>query len=236
MMSKLKKALHLKFSHLLFFYAGAFTFIQLDIWYWTPKEGITPAAFTASASTITLLLALIALAKVNKWLDDKIKDKRFEKAHYFFEKMAELYVSMSRLNSAIINIPTERGLVKTSLFVEGLQEIKDIRKQAVALMIDVAATEKHFSAMGIKFHHSKSLGKYLTHCVHISKQAYTMSTFLENREFPDVGKIDEKFQLKFDKIVEDCRQDINVRYDTCNYIGEGFLKLKFESMFELVKK
>lgn len=142
-------------SHMLFFYAGAFIFMQMDVWYWNPKKGIEPAFFTATASMISLGIVLYGLAKINEWLEKKKSEKAFEQTSSFIEKIYQL----SRMNKNLYNIISKAEfdilLNSKDALKPYYQEAMEIRQKTTNSLIELEALKDSFHIWSIKFQKSE---------------------------------------------------------------------------------
>lgn len=112
-------------SHMLFMYLGAVIFAWIDIWFF---KKIEPSTITATASTITLGLAIYALAKVNEWIRTKKSEKAFERTTLFLDTLFKMKNAVESAAKAMNVIPFT-DLVDDDLTVFNEFVIQDSNKK-----------------------------------------------------------------------------------------------------------
>ncbi|MCZ4061248.1 hypothetical protein O3W44_22215 [Pantoea sp. LMR881] len=139
-------------SHMLFLYLGAFIFIQLDIWFFGEK--IEPATFTATASTVTLLLALYSLTR---WESTKTSEKAFERTSKFIENIYRIFRLNKIIHACLYETDQKLENMDKSLYDQFLSDAAESIKQARSSYDEALTLHDSFLLGRLHFKKNQSL-------------------------------------------------------------------------------
>ncbi|MEY8773031.1 hypothetical protein AB6T85_21720 [Erwinia sp. ACCC 02193] len=222
-------------QHFTFFCTGALTIMLIDVYVFSD---FTAPVITATTASITLLIALKTAAKVNKWLDDKIKDKKFEQAHNFYEDLHRLTVSIALLKSyldALRPIQPQKYILNDGDLINDLAIAKEKLDESNRLLTEIAIYENYFIGLKIKLTKNEAHSKFYSYAVKIVKHAEcclaaynNIIDTKENSTIPHATYIyHQQNQISLHK------KGVKYYHDTFNYISTGLARIEFSNMFDL---
>lgn len=213
---------------LMTFYCGFLIPVFIDVYLYNPIAAPTVTATTAS---ITLGLAIYAASKVNKWFSDKIRDRKFDKAHSYFDDQLKLYVACSHLNAQISGFLFTSKILEKTYKMERLSNIRESHQHAIKTLIDMAATREHFKATKINFRVSKLSSKYTQRAARFIKCVADLLNSFDPVIFEMIPEAEKK-----QEIIVKCNKLKSASigfFNSFEYLGSRMIQISFEDMFSL---
>ena len=211
-------------SHMLFMYIGAVIFAWTDIWFF---KKIEPSTITATASTITLGLAIYALAKVNEWIRTKKSEKAFERTTLFLDTLFKMNNALHSAVKGMSLIPFEDlsndGLSILNEFI--LTDSRNKADQSDAYHIELESIMDSFSLWNIILKCENEINSLLYIANEIEVQ---LSILLVLAEYKDPSKIEKPMWDESMDIIEDNIIKLNTTIETIQ-------KFKYDEMFTINK-
>lgn len=215
------------------FYIGFLIPIFIDVYIFSP---ITAPTVTATIASITLGLAIYAASKVNKWFSDKVKDKKFEKAHNFYDNQFKLYVAISQFHTQLISFRFTDDLSEKTYQREILNNIRDRHRETLQLLIELGAARAQFKTQRILFNYEEVSHKYTSRAATYLHRAGIILKITDPVIYEKFNHMKEPTLTMADIMFlsEDAKKQLNGLAQSFNYIAVGILKIGFEDMFNLV--
>lgn len=224
--------LNFNLQHFSFFCLGALTIMLTDVYVFSD---FTASVITATTASITLLIALKTASKVNKWLDEKIKDKKFEKAHHFFEDLHRLTVSVTLLEALLQRIASKPLNLQDEDLVNALTEANEKLQTSKNLLLELSIHEYHLIGLKIKLRNNKAYEKYYSYAAKILKHAhYCLQSYKALIATKDKHNFNNVHYIyhKQSEIIKS-KKEIKIIHDTFQYISKGLAKVEFSKMYDL---
>ena len=208
-------------AHIIFIYIGVTIPIFLDVYF---LQKITPATFSAFTSAMTLLLALIALAKVNKWLSEKISNKAFEKTEDFLTHLSEIRKHSSRLAIALKHLNLSKPMTErryTFLRDEFIKTHQAMHDSA----LDLALTHDSLKIWQVRLIIKGPFHKYMNRLTTFQKASRTAVQIFE---------LEDDIERKTKWLAH--RRNLLMSWDSFRYIQNAIAQLNYDELFEHIKK
>lgn len=222
-------------QHFTFFCIGALTVMLIDVYVFSD---FTAPVITATTASITLLIALKTAAKVNKWLDDKIKDKKFEQAHNFYEDLHRLTISLALLKSYLDNlrpIHSHTPKLNDGDLINDLAIVKEKLDESFKLLTEIAIYKKYFKGLNIKLINNESHHKYYSYALKIVRHAEcclaAYNNIIDTKENSPIPHTTYIYHQQNQILLH--KKDVRYYHDTFDYISTGLARVEFSNMFDL---
>lgn len=170
-------------------------------------------------SSITLLLALIALAKVNKWLSEKMSNKAFEQTENFLTHFTEVRKYSNLLSKSLTNVRSVRPSddKKFNAALEATSETYEKMYEASFNMVLVAESLRIWS---VKLIPDMAFKKFLHRYTAFGSAAHKALLILEIND----KNVREKEWLLH-------RENILITWNSLSYIQDGISKMHYKKLF-----
>lgn len=211
-------------SHMLFMYIGAVIFAWIDIWFF---KKIEPSTITATASTITLGLAIYALTKVNEWIRTKKSEKAFERTTLFLDTLFKMKNAVHNAAKLISLIPFE-DLSRDDFSIINeyvLADSKSKAKQSDGYLIELQSIIDSFSLWNISLKCGKEINLLLNIVNNIE---VNLSVLFIMAEYKDTSKIEQSTWNNSMETIKDHIIKLNTATETIQ-------KFKYDDMFRINK-
>lgn len=211
-------------SHMLFMYLGAVIFAWIDIWFF---KKIEPSTITATASTITLGLAIYALAKVNEWIRTKKSEKAFERTTLFLDTLFKMKNAVQSAATSMQRIPYKDLMDEDfSVFNEfTIDDSKIKMDEAKTYNIELQSIMDSFFLWNVRLLREKEVKSLIEKASFLSSH---VSVLVVAAKHNDPTKITEK---EWDEIIEAIPEHLN----KINSATEIIQQLNYDEMFKISK-